>query len=38
VHPVVNAGLRAALALESALPVQQWRGISLVLTATKPGR
>jgi len=36
VHPLVNAGLRAAVALESVLPVRRRRGISLVLRATKP--
>ncbi|MBL0748188.1 class I SAM-dependent methyltransferase [Nocardioides baculatus] len=36
VHPLVNAGLRAAVALESVLPVTQRRGISLVLRARKP--
>jgi len=36
VHPVVNAGLRMLLWLESVLPVRSRRGISLVLLATKP--
>ena len=36
VHPVLNAGLRAAVALESRLPVGRWRGISLVVMARKP--
>jgi SAM-dependent methyltransferase len=36
VHPVVNAGLRAAVALETVLPVRRRRGISLVVHATKP--
>ncbi|MFL6107430.1 MAG: class I SAM-dependent methyltransferase [Marmoricola sp.] len=36
VHPLVNAGLRAAVALESALPVRRRKGISLVIRATKP--
>ena len=36
VHPLVNAGLRAAVALESVLPVKQRQGISLVLRARKP--
>jgi SAM-dependent methyltransferase len=36
VHPLVNAGLRATVALESVLPVTQRQGISLVLRARKP--
>lgn len=36
VHPVLNAGLRAAVAVESALPVERFRGVSLVLRAVKP--
>jgi len=36
VNPLVNAGLRAAVALESVLPVRRRRGISLVVRATKP--
>jgi SAM-dependent methyltransferase len=36
VHPLLNAGLRTAVALESILPVTQRRGISLVLRARKP--
>jgi SAM-dependent methyltransferase len=36
VHPVVNAALRATVALESLLPVTQRPGISLVLRARKP--
>jgi SAM-dependent methyltransferase len=35
VNPVVNAGLRTVVALESVLPVRRRRGISLVLRATK---
>ncbi len=37
VHPVLNAGLRAAVALESFLPVSGRNGISLVVRASKPG-
>jgi SAM-dependent methyltransferase len=36
VHPIVNAGLRAVVAVESFLPLTQRRGISLVLRARKP--
>jgi len=36
VNPLVNAGLRAAVALESLLPVRRRRGISLVIRARKP--
>ena len=36
VHPLVNAGLKAVLALEARLPVRRRRGISLVLRATRP--
>jgi SAM-dependent methyltransferase len=36
VHPVVNAGLRAIVAVESVLGVTQRPGISLVLRARKP--
>lgn len=35
VNPVVNLGLRTAVALERVLPVRRRRGISLVLRATK---
>lgn len=35
VNPVVNAGLRAVVALESALPVQSLPGISLVVRAVR---
>ncbi|MBO9520418.1 MAG: class I SAM-dependent methyltransferase [Nocardioidaceae bacterium] len=35
VHPVVNAGLRAVVGIESLLPVRRRRGISLVLRATR---
>jgi SAM-dependent methyltransferase len=33
---LVNAGLRAAVVAERALPVGRWPGVSLLLTATKP--
>jgi SAM-dependent methyltransferase len=33
VHPVLNAGLRGVVRVESWLPVQRFRGISLVLRA-----
>lgn len=36
VNPVVNFGLRTAVALESRLPVRKRRGISLVVRATRP--
>jgi SAM-dependent methyltransferase len=36
VHPVLNAGLRAAVALERALPLGRLPGISLVVRAVKP--
>lgn len=36
VNPVLNTALRAAVALESALPVEGFRGVSLVLRALKP--
>ena len=36
VHPVLNAGLRLAVAIESVLPVKGRRGISLVVRARKP--
>lgn len=36
VHPVLNAGLRAALAVERALPVKRLPGVSLVVLAHKP--
>ena len=36
VQGLVNAGLRAVVALESVLPVRRRRGISLVVRATKP--
>ncbi|MBM9460546.1 class I SAM-dependent methyltransferase [Nocardioides sp. zg-536] len=36
VHPVLNAGLRAAIALERVLPVRRWPGVSLVAVARKP--
>lgn len=36
VHPVLNAGLRATLALERALPVGRFPGVSLVLLAHRP--
>ncbi|WP_182526407.1 class I SAM-dependent methyltransferase [Nocardioides dongkuii] len=36
VHPVVNAGLRVAVAAERVLPIQRLPGISLVLRAVKP--
>ena len=35
VHPVVNAGLRAIVGVEAALPVRQRRGISVVIRATR---
>jgi len=38
VHPVLNAGLRAVVAVESMLPVERFRGVSLVLRAVKPER
>jgi SAM-dependent methyltransferase len=37
VHPVLNAGLRAVVAVESVLPVGRRKGISLVIEARKPG-
>lgn len=37
VQPVLNAGLRTVVRLESWLPVQRFRGISLVLRAHRPG-
>ncbi len=36
VHPILNAGLRAAVAVESILPVKNRKGISLVIRAWKP--
>lgn len=36
VHPVLNAGLRAAVAVERALPLRRLPGVSLVLVAHKP--
>lgn len=36
VHPVVNAGLRTAVALEQLLPLDRLPGISLVARAVKP--
>jgi SAM-dependent methyltransferase len=33
---LVNAGLRAVVVAERALPVGRWPGVSLLLTATKP--
>lgn len=36
VHPVINAGLRSVVALESRLPVSKRRGISLVVRAFRP--
>lgn len=36
VHPLLNAGLRAVVTVESALAVQGFRGVSLVLRAVKP--
>jgi hypothetical protein len=36
VHPLVNLGLRAIVAAESALPVSALPGISLVVRARKP--
>jgi SAM-dependent methyltransferase len=36
VHPALNVALRAAVALESLLPVTRLRGISLVVRARKP--
>lgn len=36
VHPVLNAGLRAVVAAERMLPVQQLPGVSLVARAVKP--
>jgi SAM-dependent methyltransferase len=35
VHPVLNAGLRSVVAIESALPVQGLPGISLVVRAVR---
>ena len=37
VQPVLNAGLRTVVRLESWLPVKRFRGISLVLRAHRPG-
>ncbi|MBS45751.1 MAG: SAM-dependent methyltransferase [Nocardioides sp.] len=37
VHPVLNAGLRAAVALERVLPLHPLPGVSLVVRAVKPG-
>jgi SAM-dependent methyltransferase len=37
VHPVLNAGLRTVVRVESWLPVKRFRGISLVLRAHRPG-
>lgn len=36
VNPVLNAALRATVALEAMLPIRHRRGISLVLRATRP--
>lgn len=36
VHPVLDAGLRAALAVERALPVGRLPGVSLVVVAHRP--
>ena len=36
INPVLNWGLRSVVRLESWLPVQRWRGISLLLRATRP--
>lgn len=36
VHPVLNAGLRSAVALERVLPLQRLPGVSLVASARKP--
>ncbi|HYG93449.1 MAG TPA: methyltransferase domain-containing protein [Nocardioides sp.] len=36
VHPVLNAGLRAAVALERVLPLGRLPGVSLVVSARKP--
>lgn len=36
VHPVLNAGLRAAVGLERVLPLQRLPGVSLVVVAHKP--
>lgn len=35
VHPIVNAGLRAAVAIEARLPLRRRPGISLVVKATR---
>ncbi len=37
VHPVLNAGLRAAVATERFLPLHRLPGVSLVVRAVKPG-
>jgi SAM-dependent methyltransferase len=37
VQPVLNSGLRTAVRVESWLPLKRFRGISLVLRATRPG-
>jgi SAM-dependent methyltransferase len=36
VHPVLNAGLRTAVALERVLPLRRLPGVSLVVSARKP--
>jgi SAM-dependent methyltransferase len=36
VHPVVNAGLRAAVAVERVVPLRRLPGVSLVVSARKP--
>ncbi len=36
VHPVLNAGLRSAVALERVLPLRRLPGVSLVVAARKP--
>ncbi len=36
INPVLNWGLRSVVRLESWLPVHRWRGISLLLRATRP--
>ncbi|HJQ04929.1 MAG TPA: class I SAM-dependent methyltransferase [Nocardioides sp.] len=36
VHPVLNAGLRTAVAMERVLPLRRLRGVSLVALAHKP--
>lgn len=36
VHPVLNAGLRAAVAMERVVPLRRLPGVSLVATARRP--